>query len=143
MTAPDIQPGPVRTERPHEARSVPDLLRDLVFQTSDLVRQEIALARAEMSSKVSNLSTGLVTLGIGAVLTLAGLIVLLDAAVYALVGTMPPWAAALLVGGVVVIIGLLFLLSGQSELSARNLMPKRTARTMRETTRVGRRHEHE
>jgi len=137
MTAPDIQTGPARGEAPRETRSVPDLLRDMVYQAGDLIRQEIALARAEISAKTSSLSTGLITLGVGFVLTLAGLIVLLDAVVYALVYVLPPWAAALVVGGVVFIIGLLFVFSGQSELSTRNLMPQRTVRTMRESTRLG------
>lgn len=66
----------------------------------------------------------------GGVVMLAGLFVLLMAAVYGLATVLPLWASALIVGGVVSIIGFIMLKSGQSKLNAESFKPERTAREL-------------
>ncbi|NWG47291.1 MAG: phage holin family protein [Alphaproteobacteria bacterium] len=114
-----------------DPRSIGALLRDLVGQLSTLFRQEIALARAEMSEKAGDVMGGIVSLATGLILSLAALIVLLDAVVYGLARAMPAWLAAIIVG-VVAVIGLALVLRGRSELSAYNLIPGRTVQTVRD-----------
>ena len=120
-----------RASHEAESRSFRSLFSELATEISTLFRQEIALARAETSDKVSQARSGVVWLAVGAVIALAGLIVLLDAAVYGLAEVMAPGWAALIVGGVAVLIGLIAIGSGRSHLKARNMMPRRTAESLR------------
>jgi xanthine/uracil permease len=69
----------------------------------------------------------------GAVLA-AGLLVLLFAGVFALDLVLELWQAALLVGGVVTLIGLSMVTAGKHKMSAENLKPKRTLEEINRTT---------
>jgi Putative Actinobacterial Holin-X, holin superfamily III len=115
-----------------EGRSLADLLRDLAGGTSTLLRQELSLARAETQDKLHQIIAVLVAMLGGALLAFAGLIILLDALVYGLVEAgMERWLAALVVGGVVALVGLLVAWKAQSELSATRLAPERSAASFR------------
>lgn len=116
---------------PKEERSLRDLFTELMRDLTGLVRQEIALAKAEASEKLSELGIGVAALGIGALLAFAGLLVLLDALVLKLSDRMNPALAALIVGGIVLIIGLFLLIRGKNGLSASSLMPRRTTESLR------------
>lgn len=109
-------------------RSVPDLLGDLVNQTSTLVRKEIQLARAEMGEKMSTAGSAAIGIGAGAVLFLGALVILLQAAVAALVeyGGLSATAASLIVAAVVMLVGYLLLRGGLNKLKASSLTPDRT-----------------
>ncbi len=119
-----------RTERP-----LPALFGDLTRDTVDLIRNEIELGRAEISQKVSQAQTGVSSIAIGAAVAMAGLVILLLAAVNALAIVLPPlyapWLAPLIVGGVVALIGYMMLRSGQSRLTADKLVPQRTLNSLR------------
>lgn len=115
-----------------DSRSLGDLLRDLAGGTSTLLRQELSLARAETQDKLHQVIAVLVAMLGGALLGFAGLIILLDALVYGLVEAgMERWLAALVVGGVVALVGLLVVRKGQSDLSATRLAPERSAASFR------------
>jgi Putative Actinobacterial Holin-X, holin superfamily III len=109
-------------------RSIPEVLTNLLGQYVTLFRTESQLARAEISDKVSQVGTGLALIVGGSVLVTPGLVVLLGAAVAALqdAGLAPPWAAALAVGGGVLLIGLILLLVGLNMLKAEKLVPTKT-----------------
>ena len=62
----------------------------------------------------------------GARCSCLGAIYLIQAAIYALALIMPGWLAALIVGGLIAIIGLVMLKSGQKKLQADKLTPHRT-----------------
>lgn len=112
-----------------QERSIPRLIRDFTHETTALLRDEVDLAKSELSEKISQLGTGLTYVGAGALVLFAGLLVLLDAAVVALAKIFPPdqlWLAPLIVGGVVVIIGAIMLVSGRSKVRVHNLKPQRT-----------------
>lgn len=117
-----------------EDRSFGTLLSDLTQETTTLVQQEVSLARAEMSEKVSQVGNGLAILVIGGFVLFAGLIKLLDAAIYGIGTLLPPeqapWLAAVIVGGIVAVIGLIMLLKGRSNLQARHLTPQRTVESL-------------
>jgi len=109
-------------------RSVPDLLGDLVNQTSTLVRKEVQLVRAEVNDKVSLIGAAGMGLATGAFLLLAALIVLLQAAVAALIEYtgLSATVSALIVAGVVALFGYITLRSALSKLKNASLTPHRT-----------------
>lgn len=115
-------------------RSVPRLVRDLVNEVAELIRTEMRLARSETTASVRRAGGGLIRLVGGALVAFAALVVLLQALVIALTNLMPPTLAALLVGGVVAVVGLALTRSGQDQLRPENLAPQRTARTLAGTT---------
>ena len=109
------------------ARSVPDLLGDLVLDFSALVRKEVALARAELNEKIGQVAGAAGGMAIGAVLLLAALIILLQAAVAGLVMLgLSPALASLIVAVAVGVVGGLLLRSGLHRLSEASLTPERT-----------------
>lgn len=124
----DQEPGMSHFEKEHS--SVPQLIRQLTSDATTLFTKEISLARSEIRESVQEAKTGVMAMTGGGVVMLAGLFVLLMAAVYGLATVLPLWASALIVGGVVTIIGFIMLKSGQSKLSADAFKPERTAREL-------------
>ena len=115
-----------------ENRSVGELLRDLASDSAALVQQELTLARTEAQDKLHQTMTGAAELMAAALLALAGFLVLLQAAVYGLEEFgLDPWLAAVIVGGVVLVIGVVLLQKARSDLSAKNLAAHRTAANLR------------
>ena len=115
-----------------EARSIGELLRDLASDSASLVQQEFALARAEAEAKLHQMIMAAIELLVGALVGFAALIILLDAVVYSLTEAgLQRWLAALIVGGVVAVIGFLLVRKGQKDLSATRLAPERTAANLR------------
>ncbi|HEX6143487.1 MAG TPA: phage holin family protein [Geminicoccaceae bacterium] len=115
-------------------RSIGQLLRDLASESADLVRGEIALAKAELTEKAAQAAGGVGMLVAGSLVAFAGLLVLLDAAVYGLarlLGTESlPALAALIVGAVTIALGGLLVHRGRTSLKPRNLAPARTAQSL-------------
>jgi xanthine/uracil permease len=116
-------------------RPLTGLLSELAQETTTLVRKEVELAKAEMSEKVNQATTGAVSLAAGGMVAFAGVIFLLLAATFGLATIMEPWLAALIVGGVVTVIGIVLVSMGKSRLSARNLQPNRTISTLQDDKR--------
>lgn len=108
-------------------KSVPDLIGDLVQQSSTLVLKEVQLARAEMSEKIGQIAMAAGSIGIAAALLMAALVILLQAVAAFLVtlGLSQP-LAALIVGVVAALIGYLLLRSGINRMKAAQLVPERT-----------------
>jgi hypothetical protein len=86
-------------------RSLRDLVGDVVHDAQELVRGEVALARAELDRKMDRALTGLVWTFGGMFVGFAGLIILLLAGVSALNRVIPLWAAYLVIGFIVAVIG--------------------------------------
>jgi len=116
-------------------RPLTGLLTELAQETTTLVRKEVELAKAEMSEKVNQATAGAVSLAAGGMVAFAGVIFLLLAATFGLAKVMEPWLAALIVGGVVTLIGIVLVSMGKSKLSARNLQPNRTISTLQDDKR--------
>jgi hypothetical protein len=112
-----------------EARSVPELLADMVNQLTLLFRKEMQLARAEMSEKAADVGNAVPGIAGGAGLAFSGLILLLFAAAAGLsrwLDLAAGWGL-LIVGVLAVIIGYALVRTGMSRLRATNLTPHRTA----------------
>lgn len=121
-----------RADTPRDDRPLTSLFSELATETSALIRKEIELGKAEMSEKAAQAGKGAASLAIGGAVAYAGLIFLLLAATLALSNAVAPWLAALIVGAVVVIIGLVMLASGRNKLKASNLAPNRTIETIKD-----------
>ncbi len=111
--------------------SAMSLVRRLVDEVSTLFRQEIALASAEVSRSVSDAKAGVGSIATGGAVAFAGLLFLLAAAALGLSEVMQPWLAALIVGVVVAVIGLILLKRGTSKLAPGALTPRRTQESLR------------
>jgi uncharacterized membrane protein YqjE len=108
------------------------LFRDLADDLSTLTRKELELARTETMEKVSHASKAVISMAAGGFLAYAGLLVLLAAAVMVIATWVPYWLSAVIVGGVVLIIGVILLQSGRSALKKTNITPEKTVDTMKE-----------
>ncbi|MCG7598311.1 phage holin family protein [Halomonas sp. McH1-25] len=126
--------------------SLGSLLSSLTHELTSLVRKEIELAKAEMGEKGSQAASGVGAIAAAGAILLSGFLVLLAAAVFGLNTVLPPettpWLSALIVGGVVVIIGLIMLQSGRKKLKAQSLMPSRTMASLRNDKELASQHEH-
>jgi hypothetical protein len=122
----------------NDDRSLGTLVADLTRESTTLVHQEVALARAEVSEKVSQVGTALASLMIGGLVLFAGLLKLLDAAIYGIGEMFPPdlgpWLAALIVGAIVAIIGMVMLQKGRRNLKPEHLAPQRTVDSLKRDT---------
>lgn len=109
-------------------RSLPDIFSDLVSQFTTLVQKEAQLARAEVSENIGKATAGLGFVIGGAVLLIPALVILLNAAVAAITerGHLAPYWSALIVGGVVLIVGIALLAFGSRRLRPANMIPSRT-----------------
>jgi len=106
--------------------SVTGLIKSLADDVTRLFSQEIALAKSEVATAVNHLKAGVLSLAIGLGVLFAGFIVLLFAAVAALSLVFVPWLAALIVGGVVALIGVILLLVAKKNLNPESMVPNRT-----------------
>jgi hypothetical protein len=136
MTHPEHPAGDPRP--PREGRSVGALLRDLSGQLSALLHEESALARAELREKLDHFGSGAMELGAGGLLVFAGLLVLLASAVLGLGHWLPLWLSALVVGGVVLLIGAVVLARGRRNLRTESLAPERTLDSLRRDAELAR-----
>lgn len=107
------------------------LLRRLVDDLQTLVRKELALARAEITQSLNDAKQGVTGIAAGAFVLYAGVLTLLASAVLGLSNVMEPWLAALIVGGIVAIVGFVMLQGGKKKLEPSSLYPDRTAESLR------------
>jgi uncharacterized membrane protein YqjE len=112
-------------------QSLKSLGAELIDEIAHLVRQELRLAQAEAVEKTTQVQNGIVSVAVGLVLAAAALLILLQALVIGLSNVMPAWAASVVVGVVVAIVGFGLVRYGQTNLQAKNLLPARTIRSVR------------
>lgn len=107
------------------------LARHLFDDLATLLRKELALAASEVNHAVKGTKKGIAGLVSGAVVLNSGFIFLLAAATLGLAEVMEPWLAALIVGVVVTVIGLIMVQAGKKKLEPANLRPDRTMEELR------------
>ena len=116
--------GPVQ-----EDSSIGGLLRQLGREIPSLMTKELALLKAEAKESVRTTKEGVAAVSTGGAVMMAGLIIVLLAAVYALSNVIEPWAAALLVGVVAMVIGFMMVKAGQKKFQ-NDLKPQHTLNTL-------------
>ncbi|MGK8464173.1 phage holin family protein [Nocardia cyriacigeorgica] len=100
-----------------QTRSISELVDDATTQLSRLVRDEIRLARIEMQDRTKGIATGLGFAGAAGVLAFYGGAALIAAAIMALALVLPGWAAALIVGGALLVVAAVLGLLGKKNVS--------------------------
>ena len=117
--------------------SIQALVADALREASELASKEIALFRNEMTSNVRSLFVGLALLVGAAVFGVVALFVLVDALVKWLATVVHSEAlAALIVGGVLLVVAVILALVGRNAMSLSTLAPVRTSRQVRQDARV-------
>jgi len=112
--------------------SIGALLGQLANNSAALVRDELTLARQEMSEKVAGYRSGAITVVIGAALSWIAILTLTAAAVIGLAHLMDAGYAALIVGGVLALIGGIVAMTGINRLKQIDPKPKQTIKTLEE-----------
>ena len=116
---------------PLDLQSTPGLLSRLFGDFTSLLRNEIALAKAELSDSTNRTKAGFAAL-IGAVATvLAGALVLVAALVLGLAAVMQPWLAAMIVGVVITVVGIVLLVRAKKKLLPPHVEIDRTRASVR------------
>ncbi|MDN4633926.1 phage holin family protein [Sphingomonas sp. PsM26] len=125
---------------PQSTHSLGEIAGGLAGDVQDLVRGELALARAEFDHKLHGLTAGAISLIGGALVAFAGLVVLLEGGAAVLTKWLPAWAALLIIGLVIVIVGGLIARAGLAQLSLKNLTPDKTAANLNKDGRILKEH---
>ncbi|MCQ4296457.1 phage holin family protein [Pseudomonas stutzeri] len=122
--------APYEPASPEQDSSVGGLLRQLTREVPSLFTKELALAKAELSESLRATRAGAASVATGGAVLLAGFIILLMSAVYFLATMMEPWLAALIVGVVVVVIGMIMVSAGKKKFEASSFKPDRTIHSL-------------
>jgi hypothetical protein len=113
--------------------STGDLLRSLMADLGLMLRREAELAKLEVNAKASRLETAGGLIAGAGVVALFGLGTLIAAAVLALAIVLPAWAAAVIVGAMLVIVALTLFMLGRARMrSVGKLLPTETLELVRE-----------
>lgn len=122
-----------------EDRNVPTLVGDLFEKVSTLFRKEIQLAKTELSEKAGKAANASMAAGAGVVVLLAGLIIMMHAAVawLARAGVPPHWGF-LVVACIGLLLGYVLLQRGLSRLKTSSLVPERTVEQLQRDAAVAR-----
>ena len=126
--------GGLGSTEARDYESTPSLLRRLVDDVGMLFTQELQLFKAETTRAIGDLKAAVASIAIGGAVAFMGAFFLLLAAVYGLSNVVEPWLAALIVGGVVTLIGVIMLASGRRKLEPAAVAPRRTAAALRKDT---------
>ncbi|HKY03582.1 MAG TPA: phage holin family protein [Blastocatellia bacterium] len=115
-----------------QRESFGELLSQLANNSAALVRDEIDLAKQEMREKVSSFKSGVVTVALGAAVVYFGLLALVASAIIGLAYFVGAGWAALIVGGLLAIVGGVIAMSGIGKLQRTSLKPEQTIETLEE-----------
>lgn len=127
-----------RTERQSD-QSVTGLVKKLAYDLSTLFSQELSLAKAEMTRAVEGLQSGISSVAMGGGVLYAGILFLLGAIMLLLANWVVLPVAALIVGGVVTIVGAIMLRTGKKKMQADSLRPDRTMDSVQKDADLARR----
>ncbi|HEY2555948.1 MAG TPA: phage holin family protein [Diaminobutyricibacter sp.] len=120
-----------------DLRPLPVLVRDLVEQIRRLIASELALFKAEMSAKAKDAGVGVGLLVGALVFVFFAFAVLVTAAVFAFALIVPPWLAALIVAGILLVLAGIAVLIGRVSLKkVPPIIPEETKASLGEDLRV-------
>ncbi|MFJ8895342.1 phage holin family protein [Leifsonia sp. NPDC102414] len=97
-------------------RPLPELTKDLVAQLRRLVASELALFKAEMSAKAKAAGVGIGLFVAALMFVFFALCALVTTAVLAFALIVPAWLAALIVAGILLVLGIITALIGRASL---------------------------
>jgi uncharacterized membrane protein YqjE len=117
---------------PTENASTGELITQLTAQTSRLVRDEIRLAQKEFQESAKHAGIGAGLFSVAGVLAAFGVATLIAAAVAAIALVLPVWAAALIVGAVLLASGGIAALTGKRQVHEASPVPQQTVANVKE-----------
>jgi len=117
----------------NENRPIADLFAELKKETTTLLQKEMELFRVEILGKIAQLVKDVAALGVGGVLLYTGFLTLVAALVLGVAEFISPWLSALLVGGLLCLVGVILLAKGQKDIAQMKITPEKTAQTLKET----------
>lgn len=111
-------------------RSVTTLFKELANDITSIFTKEVALAKSELTHSMHEAKNGTISVISGGSVLYAGFLFLLLAAVVGLANVIELWLAALIVGGVVAIIGFAMVQAGKKKLESSSFTPKHTVNSL-------------
>jgi uncharacterized membrane protein YqjE len=117
---------------PTENASTGELITQLTAQTSRLVRDEIRLAQKEFQESAKHAGIGAGLFSVAGVFAVFGVATLIAAAVAAISLVLPVWAAALIVGVVLLAAGGIAALIGKRQVQEASPVPQQTVANVKE-----------
>jgi len=124
MNRPEIPPV-------DSAQTISGLFHQLTTHLSTLLRQELTLARTELFHSLNRLLSSLGSVLAGFALLYMALWLLVVAAIFALALLMPVWLAALALGALAFVIGLVLVQRGRRLLKNAHLAPSHLPESLR------------
>jgi hypothetical protein len=113
-------------------RSAGEIMQEVIRDVGDVVRGEVRLAKAEVAETARNAGKAGGMFGGAAVCGLMGLASLVVAGIAALALILPLWAAALIVGVLLVCIGGAAYSMGRTKLKEVHAVPEKTVQTIKD-----------
>lgn len=113
-----------------EDTSIGGLLKQLAHEIPMLFTKELALAKAEMRENLRATKAGVAAVATGGAVMLAGLIIVLMAAVYGLGNAVPMWLSALIIGAAALLVGWLMITAGKKKFEPDSLKPDHTLNSL-------------
>ena len=107
-------------------RPVSQVLGDIVDNVQQIVRAELRLAKAELQDDLVLMKRTAILVSASAIAGILAVSLFCLAAVYALATTVPPWAAALIVGAALAFVALFCVMAARKHIAGVGL-PRTTA----------------
>jgi len=117
---------------PTESASTGELITQLASQTSRLVRDEMRLAQKEFQESAKHAGIGAGLFSVAGVFAVLGVATLVAAAVAGLALVLPVWAAAVIVGVVLLAAGGVAALIGKKQVQEASPVPERTVANVKD-----------
>jgi Flp pilus assembly protein TadB len=117
---------------PSENASTGELITQLTAQTSRLVRDEIRLAQKEFQQSAKHAGIGAGLFSAAGIFAVFGTATLIAAAVAAISIALPVWAAAVIVGAVLLAVGGIAALTGKRQVEEASPVPQQTVTNVKE-----------
>jgi hypothetical protein len=125
-------PGNVFARDRPENVTAATLVSRLLDDATALVRNELALAKAEFLESANSLKLSVTAMAVGAIVLTCGALTLIAAAVLGLSEVMAPWAAALVIGAALAIVGIAMIRAARKNFAVPSLKLPETEKSLRE-----------
>ena len=114
--------------------SLASLIGGIINDTKDLLLHEFTMAKLEMQDELRKTKTAAMSFAIGAGVAVVGglLLVLMLVHLLATFTTLPLWGCYGTIGGLLLVIGLIFLSTGKQTADQIEVVPQQTVETLKE-----------
>jgi len=119
---------------PSSDPSLASLVGGIINDTKDLLLHEFTMAKLEMQDELRKTKTAAISFAIGAGVTVIGglLLILMLVHLLATFTTIPLWGSYGIIGGVLLVIGLIFLTTSKQSAEQIEVVPQQTVETLKE-----------